>query len=122
MTTLILHLRPGVKDWFMSWLAHDHPDLVSRYESLYAHGSYASPSYRKAFEDKARPLLDKHGFGRGSSHRSKPINGMHPNGVVEVPGSISDSGWGEPDPTTSRFRSPPRRQPPPEVPDQQTLF
>ncbi|TDW65865.1 DNA repair photolyase [Kribbella pratensis] len=96
VTTLILHLRPGVKDWFMAWLARDHPDLVSRYESLYAHGSYAGPSYRKAFEDKARPLLDKHGFGRGSSHRSKPLNGMHPTpatGVVNGHGTTS--GWGE---------------------------
>jgi DNA repair photolyase len=77
VTPLVLHLRPGVKDWFMQWLAHDHPALVSRYESLYAHGSYASPSYRKAFDHKIRPLLDKHGFGRTSSHRSTPINGMH---------------------------------------------
>jgi len=94
VTTLILHLRPGVKDWFMQWLARDHPELVSRYESLYAHGSYASPSFRRAFEKKARPLLDKHGFGRGSAHRSKPINGTHTQGVVEAPGATS--GWGDP--------------------------
>ncbi|TDW89042.1 Rv2578c family radical SAM protein [Kribbella sp. VKM Ac-2566] len=78
VTPLVLHLRPGVKDWFMQWLAHDHPDLVSRYTSLYAHGSNASPSYRKAFEEKLRPLLAKHGFARGSTHRTRPINGMHP--------------------------------------------
>ncbi|WP_350281035.1 Rv2578c family radical SAM protein [Kribbella sp. HUAS MG21] len=77
VTPLVLHLRPGVKDWFMQWLGHDHPDLVSRYESLYAHGSYASPSYRKAFDHKIRPLLTKHGFARSSSHRSQPIDGMH---------------------------------------------
>jgi DNA repair photolyase len=134
VTTLILHLRPGVKDWFMSWLAHDHPDLVARYESLYAHGSYASPSYRKAFEEKARPLLDKHGFGRGSSHRAKSINGMHPTpatGVVD--GRRTTSGWGEApadapeplDPATSRFRHPPTRRdhtPRPPTPTQQALF
>lgn len=130
VTTLVLHLRPGVKDWFMTWLARDHPHLVARYESLYAHGAYASPSFRNAFEEKARPLLDKHGFGQGSSHRSTPPNGMHTQlrGVVEAPGptstSESGSGWGEPDPTTTRFRGPPRkptsREEPP--PTQQPLF
>ncbi|WP_327637767.1 Rv2578c family radical SAM protein [Kribbella sp. NBC_00482] len=77
VTPLLLHLRPGVKEWFMQWLAYDHPDLVSRYNSLYAHGSNASPSYRKAFDQKLRPLLTKHGFARGSTHRPAPINGMH---------------------------------------------
>ncbi|MET9274216.1 Rv2578c family radical SAM protein [Kribbella sp. NPDC003557] len=77
VTPLVLHLRPGVKDWFMQWLSHDHPNLVSRYESLYGHGAYASPSYRKAFEQKVRPLLEKHGFAGPSSHRSEPIRGMH---------------------------------------------
>ncbi|MFG1908791.1 Rv2578c family radical SAM protein [Kribbella sp. NPDC048928] len=78
VTPLLLHLRPGVKDWFMQWLAHDHPNLVSRYESLYAHGSYAAPTYRKAFTQKIQPLLRKHGFGGDSMHRSQPISGMHP--------------------------------------------
>ncbi len=91
VTTLVLHLRPGVKDWFMTWLARDHPQLVARYESLYAHGSYASPSYRKAFEQKARPLLDKHGFGRGASHRSDPLPGSptHPGPRSTQPGARS---------------------------------
>jgi DNA repair photolyase len=71
VTMLVLHLRPGVKEWFMAWLADERPDLVKRYESLYAHGVNAAPSYRHAFEDKARPLLDKHGFGKSSRHRSR---------------------------------------------------
>ncbi|WP_406050998.1 Rv2578c family radical SAM protein [Kribbella sp. NBC_00889] len=70
VTPLVLHLRPGVKEWFMDWLAREHPELVARYESLYGHGTNASPSYRNAFESKVRPLLNKHGFGRTSSHRS----------------------------------------------------
>ncbi|MEV6282354.1 Rv2578c family radical SAM protein [Kribbella sp. NPDC051770] len=123
VTTLVLHLRPGVKPWFMKWLSEDHPDLVGRYESLYAHGPNAAPSYRNAFESKVRPLLEKHGFGT-SSHR----------GVVEASDQGSFSGWGEP---TARFRgrsspapfntSTTRRHPAPvpaatPEPDQQPLF
>jgi DNA repair photolyase len=72
VTPLVLHLRPGVKEWFMAWLGHERPDLVKRYEQLYARGTNASPSYRHAFEERVRPLLDKHGFGAGSRHRSRP--------------------------------------------------
>jgi DNA repair photolyase len=125
VTTLVLHLRPGVKEWFMGWLADERPDLVKRYEDLYARGTNASPSFRRAFEDKVRPLLDKHGFGRSSRHRSSrdPIK---PLGIVDVPGDGSESGWGEPDPTHDRFRRPrKRRAPVPAItPDlnQDTLF
>ncbi|GAA0603979.1 Rv2578c family radical SAM protein [Kribbella sandramycini] len=70
VTPLVLHLRPGVREWFMAWLAADHPELVARYESLYAHGAYAAPSFRKAFEQKVRPLLTKHGFARPAYHRA----------------------------------------------------
>src|SRR5690606_16156688 len=30
-----LHLRPGVKPWFMQWLQRIRPDLVSAYRGLY---------------------------------------------------------------------------------------
>ncbi|MFI5730584.1 Rv2578c family radical SAM protein [Kribbella sp. NPDC051587] len=120
VTTLVLHLRPGVKDWFMSWLAHDHPELVGRYESLYARGSNAAPSYRTAFEQKVRPLLDKHGFGRRSRHRATPS----PYGVVDAAGPTSDSGWGEPAASHPRFRGPARTHAPrpQQVPAQDPLF
>jgi DNA repair photolyase len=90
VTTLVLHLRPGVKEWFMSWLASERPDLVKRYESLYAHGSNASPSYRNAFEDKVGPLLDKHGFGKGSRHRSRGDRPPKPTAAA-VPGPEQQS-------------------------------
>ncbi|WP_040456475.1 Rv2578c family radical SAM protein [Kribbella catacumbae] len=64
VTPLVLHLRPGMKDWFMTWLAQERPELVSRYDQLYSHGANALPSFRNAFGEKVRPLLDKHGFGR----------------------------------------------------------
>jgi DNA repair photolyase len=85
VTPLLLHLRPGVKEWFMQWLSHDHPNLVSRYNSLYAHGSNASPSYRKSFAQKLHPLLTKHGFARPSTHRAQPTNGTHPPKPAQEP-------------------------------------
>ena len=125
VTTLVLHLRPGVKEWFMGWLADERPDLVKRYEDLYARGTNAAPSFHRAFEDKVLPLLDKHGFGKSSRHRSSPAP-LTPRGIVDAPGNGSESGWGEPDPTHARFRGPrKRRAPVPAItPDisQDTLF
>ncbi|HEX5266452.1 MAG TPA: radical SAM protein [Acidimicrobiales bacterium] len=40
VSTIGLHLRPGVREHFMGWLAQTRPDLVPRYQSLYGGGSY----------------------------------------------------------------------------------
>jgi DNA repair photolyase len=44
---IALHLRPGVKEVFMSWLSAARPDLVSRYDDLYQDRSYAPSAERK---------------------------------------------------------------------------
>lgn len=59
-----LHLRPGTKEWFMQWLAAEHPELVVRYEAMYKFSSYAPKEYRKWLADKFRPLARRHGLGR----------------------------------------------------------
>ena len=122
VTPLVLYLKPGVKEWFMAWLAEQRPELVKRYEQLYGRGHNASPSYRHAFEQRVRPLLDKHGFGAGSRHRSKASSGN-----VSGAGPGSSPGLGEPDRDVERFRRPGRRRsaPVPPVapsPEQPTLF
>jgi DNA repair photolyase len=44
---IALHLRPGVKEVFMSWLSAARPDLVPRYEDLYQDRAYAPNAERK---------------------------------------------------------------------------
>jgi DNA repair photolyase len=44
---IALHLRPGVREVFMSWLTDERPDLVERYEGLYSKGAYAPAAERK---------------------------------------------------------------------------
>ncbi len=44
---IALHLRPGVKEVFMSWLSAARPDLVPRYERLYDGRAYAPNAERK---------------------------------------------------------------------------
>jgi DNA repair photolyase len=52
---IALHLRPGVKEVFMSWLSAARPDLVPRYEQLYADRAYAPSAEKKRLAKLVRP-------------------------------------------------------------------
>jgi DNA repair photolyase len=67
-----LHLRPGVKEWFMQWLGGEHPELVPRYDEMYRFSAYPPKEYRKWLADKFRPLARSHGLQRG---REDPATG-----------------------------------------------
>jgi DNA repair photolyase len=38
---IVLHLRPGVKQHYLGWLAEVRPDLLERYDRIYGRRSYA---------------------------------------------------------------------------------
>jgi DNA repair photolyase len=60
-----LHLRTGAKEWFFTWLAREHPELLERYASMYpARQAYAPVDYRTWLAARVRPLLRKHGLER----------------------------------------------------------
>jgi DNA repair photolyase len=69
-----LHLRPGAKEWFMSWLARERPELVAVYQRLYGTGAYLPRDYRDQVAERikaARIATGVKGFdsamrGRGS--------------------------------------------------------
>jgi DNA repair photolyase len=67
-----LHLRPGVKDWFMQWLDGAHPELTARYRDLYSGGSNAPKEYRQWLAAKIQPLIRRHGLERGAEN---PVTG-----------------------------------------------
>ena len=74
VTVLALHLRPGAREWFFAWLARERPDLVKRYEALYARGANVPGSYRRSLAARVQPLLERHGFARqrGGAMRGIP--------------------------------------------------
>jgi DNA repair photolyase len=49
-----LHLRGEVREVFMDWLRSYRPDLVPRYESLYARGAYAPKAERERLAQLVR--------------------------------------------------------------------
>jgi DNA repair photolyase len=64
VTAGALHLRPGTKEWFMQWLAREHPRLVGRYRRLYGQGAYAPKEYRTWLGKRVAAAKERHGFGR----------------------------------------------------------
>ncbi|MEU6016413.1 Rv2578c family radical SAM protein [Streptomyces sp. NPDC047515] len=66
VTPLVLHLRPGAREWYMRWLGQHHPRLVRRYERLYAEGPYAPKWYQRRITRHVHELATE--FGIGPSH------------------------------------------------------
>ncbi|MGP4044615.1 Rv2578c family radical SAM protein [Streptomyces sp. 2A115] len=84
VTPLVLHLRPGAREWFMSWLEHYHPHLVRRYERLYAEGAYAPKWYQRRITRQVHELAEEYGIGptRAGMPRRIPV----PEPEAPVPG------------------------------------
>jgi DNA repair photolyase len=56
VSPILLHLRPGVREEFMPWLAEHYPDLVERYEAMYRR-PYASAADRDALGRRVSGLI-----------------------------------------------------------------
>ncbi|WP_053914231.1 Rv2578c family radical SAM protein [Streptomyces sp. TP-A0875] len=63
VTPLVLHLRPGAREWFMAWLGRHRPHLVRRYERLYADGAYAPTWYQRRVTRQVHELAREYGMG-----------------------------------------------------------
>jgi DNA repair photolyase len=61
-----LHLRGDVRGVFLDWLRSQRPDLVERYEQLYARGAYAPKAERARL---ARMVRDGPVLGWGARER-----------------------------------------------------
>jgi DNA repair photolyase len=60
-----LHLRGEVRDVFFEWLRSYRPDLVARYEELYARGAYLGKAERERVQGLVRPNGKKSPAGGG---------------------------------------------------------
>ncbi|CAH0123121.1 MULTISPECIES: Rv2578c family radical SAM protein [unclassified Microbacterium] len=68
-----LHLRAGVKPWFMQWLEREHPELMSSYGGLYPGAAADAPkAYRQWLAKRIRPLIRAHGLEARHSDDAYP--------------------------------------------------
>lgn len=67
ITPLVLHLRPGAREWYHGWLQREHPDLLPLYERLYRNGAYAPQAYQRRVADTVGSAMRRHGLEAGSA-------------------------------------------------------
>ncbi|HSH60203.1 MAG TPA: radical SAM protein [Acidimicrobiales bacterium] len=77
VSALSLHLRPGVKEHFMSWLRANRPELVEEYGRRYRR-AYLPSEEQKALSARVRRLVDKSRGRFSSPSTTRPVGGPQP--------------------------------------------
>ena len=72
ITSIALHLRPGVRELFMPWLERYRPDLVERYAALYgARNGYLAREEQERVSERVRELVQRFGGCAKSPRESR---------------------------------------------------
>jgi DNA repair photolyase len=96
VTPIVLHLRPGAREWFQRWLGEHYPDLVAAYRELYGSGSYAARSYQERISEEVRDLARQYRVGSRSPVQARRVGGPARPGRPPGPGrGIGVPGPGE---------------------------
>ena len=87
VTPLPLHLRPGAREWYASWLTRSHPDLAPRYRELFRGGSYLPQAYQNEIGAKVRMAARRHGLYRAEPGEARTLRGEMRGGYRDADGS-----------------------------------
>ncbi|MEU8269458.1 radical SAM protein [Sphaerisporangium sp. NPDC049002] len=63
LTPMVLQLPAGAREWYMRWLAEEHPRLVPRYQELYGREPRAAEDYRRRVAGRVAGLARLYGIG-----------------------------------------------------------
>lgn len=73
VTAIVLHLRPGAREWFQRWLDEHHPELVPAYRDLYGGRAYAARDYQLRISAEVAELARKYRVGSRSPARARSV-------------------------------------------------
>jgi DNA repair photolyase len=73
VSPIVLHLRPGAREWFLAWLGENHPDLVPKYRELYGKGAYAPKAYQESIAGQVRELAERYRVGNASPKGNRRV-------------------------------------------------
>ena len=85
VTPIVLHLRPGTRDWYLRWLNETHPALLPRYRALYGRGSYAPKDYQAEIGGRVRELARRYGVGAATPAGARSVGGRRGMGPIRRP-------------------------------------
>ncbi|HEY7145699.1 MAG TPA: Rv2578c family radical SAM protein [Streptosporangiaceae bacterium] len=78
VTPIVLHLRPGAREWYLRWLGEHHPGLMPRYRALYGSRAYAPRAYQDRIAGQVSELAREYGVGRASPARARQARRPRP--------------------------------------------
>jgi DNA repair photolyase len=73
VSPIALHLRTGAREWFLTWLREQHPELVRPYAELYGGRAYAPAAYQRQISDQVAELARKYGVGRATPRAARRV-------------------------------------------------
>jgi DNA repair photolyase len=80
--TNVLYLRPGTREHFLENLARDWPELLPRYEALYAQRAYVDGAVLSHVRRQVWELARRHGI---ADRRERPLEPTAPPLVEQLP-------------------------------------
>ncbi len=86
VSPILLHLRPGVREEYMGWLAEAHPDLVADHERRYPR-SYASKVEQNQLSALVARLVEKHGGRPAAPRQARAVKEAATPGRPSTPGT-----------------------------------
>ena len=87
VSPIVLHLRPGAREWYLAWLAERYPELVEPYRELYGSGAYAPKYYQRRVAAMVSDLAARYGVGRTSPADARNITPAKP---ARAPSPLAD--------------------------------
>jgi DNA repair photolyase len=88
VSAVALHLRPGVREHFMGWLARERPDLVALYERRFGPRAYQAKTVQRELNDLVAGIVAEHGPRRNGRPRPlTPVGFTTGHRFVEAPDS-----------------------------------
>jgi DNA repair photolyase len=85
VTPILLHLRPGVREHYMGWLADAHPDLVGEHERSYRR-AYATKEAGDGLSALVAALVERYGGRSAASRQARAVQPAPPPRPGAPPG------------------------------------
>jgi len=73
VTPLALHLRPGAREWYLGWLAREHPRLLPLYRELYGTRAYLGSAYQREIAARVRRAARRYGIRGAGSGEARQV-------------------------------------------------
>ncbi len=78
VTPIVLHLRPGAREWFLKWLGENFPDLLGAYRAMYGRSAYAPKAYQGQIAEQVRELARRYRVGQATPGQARRIQPRAP--------------------------------------------